>query len=203
MPQGYRNSTGEPIRSMLGRTHTPETRAKIGRANSGRKFTEEHRRKIGLARIGKYRPWLGRKHSEETKEKIRQAHLGKPRPEYVRRRLSEMVRKSLCSRGSDFRRSSKSEIAWGKRIEERFGIQLKPSVWIGGRCFDFCWNKILFELDGSFWHSFERKQRVDKLKDDIARDNGYTLIRFQLDRVADVERVVTSNLTKLKQIFEG
>lgn len=80
---------GKPgaLNGMYGKTHTPETCAKIsainiGKAYSrGRKFSQEHREKISInakLRIGDKNPFYGKKHSEETKKKLSMRFKGQP-----------------------------------------------------------------------------------------------------------------------------
>lgn len=83
---------GEGGSPMLGKKHTPETRAKMRIAklgkNLGKKLSPEHRDKIRAAGIGRKfaaesrakisAALTGIKRSTETREKLRVAHLGKP-----------------------------------------------------------------------------------------------------------------------------
>ena len=100
-------------------------------------------------------------------------------------------------------RRSKPEIEFGKQIFKYFGIVLQPSKWIGGRVFDYCYEekKILFECDGSYWHSLPQVRKVDKLKDTMAIENGYTLIRYKLDFERDVVPIIVADYAMLKVLF--
>ncbi len=88
--------------------HTPETKAKIGLANSGRKLSEETKAKIGKAHLGMKRPpSVGQKISErakirkelgikmvrkpvtdEARENIRLSRLGKKHSEKAKLKMS-------------------------------------------------------------------------------------------------------------------
>lgn len=77
---------------MYGKTHTPEARARISKANKER----EHRKGFNLSeeqkqllsslakeRTGEKNPFFGKHHTEETKEKIREKNkLAREREEY-------------------------------------------------------------------------------------------------------------------------
>ena len=104
--------------------HSPETRAKIGRANSvalagrknpvhgdkmrGRKLSPEHRAKISAGMIG--RPVspetiekirasnLGQTRTAQARENMRVAHLGKKTPLAVRRKMSEAQKRAWVLR---------------------------------------------------------------------------------------------------------
>jgi very-short-patch-repair endonuclease len=96
---------------------------------------------------------------------------------------------------------SKSEIAWGEFIKETYGIILQHSKWLQGRCFDYCYNDYLFEIDGSYWHSFKESKRIDALKNEIAKINGYTLVRFSIDTIKQAFQSVINNKEILDSIF--
>ncbi len=84
--------------SCLGRTHTDETKAKIGNANRGRTPTDEARSKMSEAHRGrKQSPEAvakrsasntGRKRTAESREKMRQAALGRSHTPETREKLS-------------------------------------------------------------------------------------------------------------------
>ena len=74
---------------VLGKKHTPETRAKISRAHLGKKMPPESIERTRQANLGRKKTpesiekqrhaMIGRKMSPESIEKTRQAHLGKKR----------------------------------------------------------------------------------------------------------------------------
>lgn len=77
--------------------------------------------------------------------------------------------------------------------------------WSQNRRYDFIVNKTLIEMDGGFhkgskFSSKEENQRIDKLKDDLAKSNGYDIIRiecyesrFELIK----ENIINSELSEL------
>lgn len=60
----------KPVSSMLGRKHTPETKAKMSLQRKGIKLSEIHKRKIGAAHTGPKSYNYGKHLSEETKMKL-------------------------------------------------------------------------------------------------------------------------------------
>lgn len=73
--------------SFLGKTHSKETKAKIGASSKGRVKSEETRKRISLSNKGK-QARLGKLHSEETKLKIGIKGKGRVKSEEERRKLS-------------------------------------------------------------------------------------------------------------------
>ena len=68
----------ETLRTIsLGKTFTPEHRAKISASNHGRKRSPEACEAISKGKKGKPNGNLGKKRSPESIEKMRQAHLGR------------------------------------------------------------------------------------------------------------------------------
>lgn len=79
---GNYNISATPRSPMLGRQHTPETKAKISKATAG-----------------KNNPFYGKTHSKKTKEKIRQAGKKYEPTEDTKRRISASMKE--ISKGSD------------------------------------------------------------------------------------------------------
>lgn len=67
---------------MYGKTHSKETRKKIGAKSKGRKFSEESKKKMGAHAKGKPRP-------QEVKRKISDGHKGKVFTEEHRKNISK------------------------------------------------------------------------------------------------------------------
>ena len=71
------------------------------------------------------------------------------------------------------------------------GVDFIPQFPLGGRYYDAYLpdHNILFEFDGTFWHPLDAKDakygfqkksmRVDELKNKIAKDKGYKIIRIR------------------------
>jgi len=97
------NQADSAVNAMLGRTHTPETRAVIsrklkGKKHFGRVLPPESIEKMRRAKLGKKMSaaarrnmniaFKGRKHSPAAIEKMRLAKLGKPRSAETRAKIS-------------------------------------------------------------------------------------------------------------------
>jgi len=56
---------------------------------------------------------------------------------------------------------------------------------LGGKLYDGYdkENNLLIEYDGSYWHSLPGTKEKDEVKNNIALDNGYRLIRISSDEV--------------------
>jgi hypothetical protein len=156
----------------------PERNRKIGEFSKNRIATPETIEKLKLINKGRVR-------SAETRQKLRVIGLAKAAEGSV----------VVC-------KPSKPEIHFGIRIKDIYGINLKSSKWIEGRCFDYEYHNYLFELDGDRWHRLPYQIANDKLKNDIAKRNNYILYRFRLNRVKDVDSLIEQNKELLENIFK-
>lgn len=58
-------------------------------------------------------------------------------------------------------------------------------------------NKILIELDGTYWHNNEEAKKNDKFKDELAISNGFIIIRIKDTECKDI-----NILNKIKKIYD-
>ena len=98
---------------------------------------------------------------------------------------------------------SKSEIEFGNKIEQIFGVKLESSFWIKNKCYDYkVPNKnILIECDGKYWHSSFKKVKNNEYKNKLAKENGYKLYRFILDKERNVKSLIDNNINLFKRIL--
>ena len=82
---GNRNGSGNK-----GKTHSEETRRKIGEASRGRTHSDETRKKLRDINTGKT-------HSDETRKKLSESHIGYVMPESQKQKLSESHKKLIRS----------------------------------------------------------------------------------------------------------
>lgn len=80
----------------IGKTHTPETRAKMGAIVKERWSNPEFREQQCQLRLGEGNPFFGKHHSEETIEKIRQKNKGRLPPNLRRVSANGVVYDSLA-----------------------------------------------------------------------------------------------------------
>ena len=99
-------------------------------------------------------------------------------------------------------KQSKSAEAFLKRIEYIFEIKIEREFKIGRKSYDGRWNNILIEIDGLYWHGIPEAVRRDKLKESIAKENGYDIHRFRVDTIADVPSQFLRYYPKLKRLFK-
>ena len=69
---------------------------------------------------------------------------------------------------------------------------------LDGKDYDYkLGNKILIELDGEYWHSFPNSIQNDKIKNKIAKDNGFIIFRVTDKEIKDI-----NVLFKIKELYE-
>ncbi len=81
------------------------------------------------------------------------------------------------------------------------GVDYIPQFPLGGRLYDAYLpdHNILFEFDGTFWHPLDAKDakygfqkksmRVDELKNKLAKDKGYRIIRIREEQPVTTEQM--------------
>lgn len=97
-----------------------------------------------------------------------------------------------------FVKISQLEINFLNVLKFYFGDSVKSSYELGGKIFDYkLGKKILIELDGIYWHAKKEIIENDKVKNEIAKNNGFALIR-----VSDVEVKKIEFINKVKKIYD-
>lgn len=97
-----------------------------------------------------------------------------------------------------FIKHSQLEINFLNVLSFYFGNSIEGSYELCGKIFDYKLGKnILIELDGEYWHSSDEAKLNDKIKNKIAKTEGFTLIR-----VNDVEVKNLKFLNRLKKIYD-
>lgn len=187
----YARTTGG-FYSPEGAKKSAETRRKrfatgeIQQWNAGISFEEAY---------GKERADIIKKNisdNEERAKKISEYHSGRPKSEKHREQMKKQLAKNrtklLTRRGM-----TKPEKAMRDILKGAIGVESTYQKRVGGYHYDFHIRdtNILIEVDGDFWHckpgsKYEipkMKAQVtnmenDKVKDAVAKSNGYTLLRF-------------------------
>ncbi len=175
---------------MLGKKHSEQTKKKMSASSIGRKKSNEHRENLSRSHIGKKLIL-----SEEQKRQRGEKWKGDNNPS---RHMTEIHRGNLKSaalkRYTHGRRTfSKPHKLFVQLFKDKFGIDLEIEfrlVTNSGRTrFYDCKipnQSILFEIDGSFWHSRPSAMERDREKDALAERLGYTLYRVPAEKVVDV-----------------
>jgi very-short-patch-repair endonuclease len=97
-----------------------------------------------------------------------------------------------------FIKHSQIEIDFLNLLKFYFDKSVLGSFELDGKIFDYKLGKnILIELDGEYWHSSDETKINDKLKNEIAKSNGFTLIRVNDKHVKSLDF-----LNNLKNIYE-
>jgi very-short-patch-repair endonuclease len=98
----------------------------------------------------------------------------------------------------NFIKVSQLEINFLTVLKFYFNNAVSSSFELDGKIFDYkLGKKILIELDGEYWHSNDKAIENDKIKNEIAKENGYILVRVSDSGVKDLEFI-----NKLKKIYE-
>ena len=146
--------------------------------------------------------------SEARRQKISKALKGKEKSPEQKKRLAKMSREYWSN--PDHTKISKVEKQF-EEILKALGVPYIPQYPLLTYKYDFCVQKnILIEVDGDYWHCNEslgyeavgkgqlRNKKYDKIKNKVAADNGYTLLRFwEYDIKNNRKEVVTKLLSYL------
>ena len=184
------------INNRKGKHLSDEIKNKLSVATKGKKKTEEARKRISEGNKGKC---IGRECSEETRKKISKKLKGRKYSEKTLRKMSDAFALRMQGRGSFKRTKPELEL---KKILEKYSIKYKSQFYLMykkgfKKIYDFCLPEynILIEVDGYYWHSKnirdediknERLKKVrenDKIKDKLALENNYNLIRIWEDEL--------------------
>ena len=168
-----------------------EWKHNMSEVQKGKKHSEETKKKIALAISGKPGPWLGKKRgpmSFTTKRKISEKNKGRLHSDVARHKMSIAAIERIKKGCNGSFKPSQSETAFLDALEKLFGTKFERQFELGGRFFDGRDGNLLIEVDGKRYHILPKQQKVDVLKNKIAEDNGYTLIRFNISNMNDVHK---------------
>jgi len=92
---------------------------------------------------------------------------------------------------------SNLEIDFFNVLRFYYGNRIKLSHRIENRYYDYIIDDILLiEVDGTYWHSFEKSKINDKYKDELAIKYGYQLLRISEKEIKELKI-----LQKIKSIL--
>lgn len=165
--------------------------------NKGKKESELYSPEIIAKRLAANK-------SKARREKISKALRGKEKSPEQKERLAKMSRDYW----SDPNHTKISKVE--KQFEEilkALDIKYTPQYPLLTYKYDFCvQGNILIEVDGDYWHCNEslgyeatgkgqiRNKKYDKIKNKVAADNGYTLLRFWENDIKNNRKEVISRL---------
>jgi len=182
---------------------TKEHKLKIGLGNIGKKYTEETKKKMSISQTGSKKSnemkekmkIIGLNQSLEKRKKISEKMTNRIVSEKTKKKMSDNAIKRIQNNKVKFK-DTKPELEV-ERILKDNDINYIKQFRLGNRLFDFHLSdyNTLIEVDGNYWHSKNIKdediiykvqkniRKIDKLKDSIASDNEYNLIRVWEDEL--------------------
>lgn len=184
MPKGIYIRTPEMNRrnseSKRGRKRGPmsdENKRIQSEAHRGKTLPEEQKRKIAET-------LRGQKHTEERKRNQSKSHLGKKLSEEQKRKIREATIRYMKQHPNDL--ISMSATVFLDVLEKIFDTKFEREFELGGRFFDGKDGNLLVEVDSRYFHNTEKGRNADIIKNEIANNNGYTLVRFNINDMRDV-----------------
>lgn len=84
-------------------------------------------------------------------------------------------------------------------IQNEFGVAIEREFRIKNRLFDGKIADILLEIDGTYWHNLNPE--IDIIKDKLALDNGYCIIRMNINSIYEVSKKFTYYKDALLKAF--
>jgi very-short-patch-repair endonuclease len=171
---------------------------KVSAALKGKPKTEKHATKLSKIfrkkYAGKGNPFYGKKHSDDTKKILSEKAIHRSKKINPIFNILNNISNSDTSievTVENFLQSEKIE------YKKQYRIYYNK---INFKIYDFYLLKenILIEVDGDFWHcKLEKKPKNykdiivnDKLKNDLATENGYRLVRISQSELDSVWRII-------------
>jgi very-short-patch-repair endonuclease len=112
--------------------------------------------------------------------------------------IQENYDKNLINKTIKLHNQSQIEIEFYNILRFYYGNKVKKQFPLDGKDYDYkLGNKILIELDGEYWHSFPDSIQNDKIKNKIAKDNGFIIFRVTDKEIKDI-----NVLFKIKELYE-
>lgn len=177
------------INNRINYKHSEKTKEKIRIGNKGKKLSDEHRKKMSLLMKGRVSGNKGKKASEESRKKMSESN----------------IRYKQNNKGKF--KDTKPELAV-EQILKNSNIEYTKQFRLSNRLYDFYLPKynLLIEVDGIYWHGKnikdedlkydvqKQKRKIDKLKNKLAVDNNYNLLRVWEDEIEEKEIIEKINL---------
>lgn len=177
-----------------------EWKNNLSLAQKKRFQNENNRKKLSIKMSGGNNPMYGKTHTKEARKIMSKASksrvLSTQSREKMRKSRIEYMRTHNIYHGI-----SKSETLFLNKIEELYNIKFERSVYVGGRYYDAKIKNCLVEVDGKYWHSKPKMIEVDILKNKIAKNNGYTLYRFEVNNVEEVDEKITKYKPEIEKMI--
>lgn len=199
-------------KSREGFHHSLESRKKMSESRKGHYVSPETRKKLSDKNKISLK---GKHHSIETRKKMSLAKKGKPKSEESKQKMSESKKKLIEKLGyvpgGGYYNDTKPEIE-AENILQKYNLNYKKQKALKYnnryRLYDFLLTdyNILLEIDGTYWHSkgikdediksecLKETRINDHIKDKLAQDNGYTLIRIWEDELFKLDEYCSKEL---------
>jgi len=176
-------------------------------------MSKEHKEKISKFMTGKPGRFTGHKHSEETKKiqsEKRKEWYKKGNEPWTKNNphTSETIEKIFFKRSMNRLEKFVASILEENNIPYHFQFFLKNKDGIC-KSYDFkIKNKnILIEIDGDYWHGgpginkhffkLEETKQNDLFKDQLAKDNGFSLIRIWESNIYNEPNIIINKIKEL------
>lgn len=170
-----------------------EWKSETYKGRKGHNFTENEKRKISKIRKKQGSPWLnGKYHTEETKQKLSKIMtgklLGKKNGMYGKTHTPEAVKKIFSHRSMNKLERIVADMLDRNNIKYHFQFFIIENKICKSYDFKIKRKPIIIEVDGDFWHGnpklkkhwkdVKKVKKNDKLKEKIAKNRGYEVIRL-------------------------
>lgn len=210
----YKNGHGSKVKNpMLGKKHSTESKKQMSKSRK-QKFKEDENysrwnKGVNLKEYwGEcvYDKWKDNLNSPEANAKISKHFKGKPKSLEHREKILEQLEINRHNRLTS-KEPSLPEKLMGQYLEE-LNLQYETEYPLDGFHYDFYIESLnlLIEVDGDYFHGnpkffktlnpMQRKNKgLDKVKNAVARDNNFNLIRFWEDDIKNDKTKIIDNIS--------
>lgn len=204
---------GKTFEERFGKENANIIKKKLSESAKCRITTEETKKKIGDANRGKL---VGYKRSRESILKQIESRKGYRHTPETRKKIREGQIKHYQENNTIFKDTKPEQEA--ESILKKYNLNYKKQKALkynnSYRLYDFYLldYNILLEIDGCYWHSKNIKdediknrtlkdmRQNDQIKDKLAQDNGYTLIRIWEDEIFKLEEYCSKGLFLVNKV---